>query len=436
MRIEKGGYFGEQALLKDEPRGASVIAVEETTCFVINRSGFEQILGPLSQLLYTHSRKRQINARGKAQMLRNRQRLELPQDVSIADFDLTGTIASTGASRLATVKLKDGKVFVLKTYFKAATEEKDLCKQAENDRLLSLLAGVDDEEFQKEIYHKTPAGQLKEERKAQGSSSSSKLIPAVISTFVGLQGVHLLYEIPMCTPMYAFMEHPLPEDLAKFAAACVLSIISALHSKLVLCRSINPSSLTINNKGYVCLVELGYGKCLDDANDRTYTLCGDPAYLSPEALFHKGHGLSSDWWAMGIFVYEMLMASLPFDDDAANNRTSFEGDAEIEAYSKIVSFDAERVSKAGISQEAGDLVQLLLEKDPQKRSANAASLRQHPWVAAIDFKRINSAEAVSPLLDPIQEKLAMLEPVSGKADEASTEEDSSGLWYDAFATDA
>ncbi|NOS89118.1 MAG: Crp/Fnr family transcriptional regulator [Methylococcaceae bacterium] len=41
---EAGSYFGELALLGDEPRSASVEAVEKTTCAIISKSDFKQWL--------------------------------------------------------------------------------------------------------------------------------------------------------------------------------------------------------------------------------------------------------------------------------------------------------------------------------------------------------------------------------------------------------
>lgn len=48
---EAGEYFGERALLCDEPRAADVIADSPTTCLILSREQFTTLLGPLRHLM-------------------------------------------------------------------------------------------------------------------------------------------------------------------------------------------------------------------------------------------------------------------------------------------------------------------------------------------------------------------------------------------------
>ena len=52
---ESGGYFGELALLKGEPRAASVVADTNCKCLSLDRMAFKRLLGPLENILQRKS---------------------------------------------------------------------------------------------------------------------------------------------------------------------------------------------------------------------------------------------------------------------------------------------------------------------------------------------------------------------------------------------
>ena len=49
--LKEGAYFGERALLKNDKRFAAVVAATELETMCITRRGFEEVLGPLQDLL-------------------------------------------------------------------------------------------------------------------------------------------------------------------------------------------------------------------------------------------------------------------------------------------------------------------------------------------------------------------------------------------------
>jgi len=50
-RLGAAEYFGEMSLLLDQPRAATVTAVELTKCVKLDRARFERLLGPCSDIL-------------------------------------------------------------------------------------------------------------------------------------------------------------------------------------------------------------------------------------------------------------------------------------------------------------------------------------------------------------------------------------------------
>ena len=52
---EAGGYFGELALLKNEPRAATIITDTNCRCLALDRMAFKRLLGPLENILQRNS---------------------------------------------------------------------------------------------------------------------------------------------------------------------------------------------------------------------------------------------------------------------------------------------------------------------------------------------------------------------------------------------
>ena len=42
------------------------------------------------------------------------------------------------------------------------------------------------------------------------------------------------------------------------------------------------------------------------------SVCGTPEYMSPEIVAEQGHDMQSDWWSLGIVLYELATGSPPF----------------------------------------------------------------------------------------------------------------------------
>ena len=52
---QKGSYFGELALIKNEPRAASIIASSDCKLLCLDRLSFKRLLGPIENILKRNS---------------------------------------------------------------------------------------------------------------------------------------------------------------------------------------------------------------------------------------------------------------------------------------------------------------------------------------------------------------------------------------------
>ena len=95
----------------------------------------------------------------------------------------------------------------------------------------------------------------------------------------------------------------------------VVRAVSFAHSRLVLHRDIKPSNMLVDAEGRIHLLDFGIAKLLDDtASDltqeqgRLMTLC----YAAPEQILGRPVGVAADIYALGVVLYELLTAVLPY----------------------------------------------------------------------------------------------------------------------------
>ena len=167
-----------------------------------------------------------------------------------------------------------------------------------------------------------------------------------------------------------------------------------------------PASLSLSPP--VQRFEAGY-----DKDERTYTMCGSPEYLSPEQVVgggSKGHGYASDYWSLGALMFEMLTGKTPFSEISSKGRrrSTVAADlaSESELFDRIVAFKGDIASLPGADKLPADvtsIVEGLLNPDQDARLAFAqgngaadGGIVMHPWFAGISWPNLTKGTQASP----------------------------------------
>ncbi|XP_025796843.1 serine/threonine-protein kinase WAG1-like [Panicum hallii] len=124
---------------------------------------------------------------------------------------------------------------------------------------------------------------------------------------------------------------------------------------------------------------------------------GTHEYLAPELVSGSGHGNGVDWWAFGVFLYELVYG-----------RTPFKGHTKEVTLKNILSKHVTYPQLDGEADAAQlrDLVGRLLERDPRRRmgaARGAAEIKRHPFFAGVDWALIR---CVAPPVVPDKEAAA------------------------------
>ncbi|KAJ9565819.1 hypothetical protein OSB04_001785 [Centaurea solstitialis] len=119
---------------------------------------------------------------------------------------------------------------------------------------------------------------------------------------------------------------------------------------------------------------------------RSCSFVGTHEYVSPEVASGNSHGNAVDWWALGIFVYEMVYGCTPFAgvSNEATLRNIVKKPLQFPTGSPVSSREA----------QARDLISRLLDKDPENRFGSkrgAADIKTHPFFNGLNFALIRSA---------------------------------------------
>jgi cGMP-dependent protein kinase 1 len=194
-----------------------------------------------------------------------------------------------------------------------------------------------------------------------------------------------------------------------FYGSCILAAFSFMHDKGIVYRNLKPENIVLDATGYLKLTDFMYSKQLLGIDSST-TICGSPEYISPEMVLSKPHNRAVDYWALGVFLFELLTRSTPFDHPTTAGiyqRVLASGEHLPTAFKPT--FDQEESGRGGIAR---DIVTQLLNSNPAIRLGmlrnGTNDLWSHQFFKGMSLDSIQQKSRTAPFIPTLNGPLAQV----------------------------
>ena len=415
-RLFRADFFGESALLESAPRNATVTAAgtSSLTCLCLARDDFAELLGSLQDRL----------AREKSPEVVARRMMELSGRITWVPATATvttrpgethfasGTCSAAAFSALVTddgapvrVVLKEGALlgggasgsvrtvdcalgaggltrrFALKRMLKTSVMstpghvycEQSITKELDHFSCMRQHASFQDEHYLYFLFDHVDGCDLMDALAAV----------ATVKRFKNPQ--------KMFAPKIKMLQG-MPEKMAMYYVAVIVSALEYLHEKNIVYRDLKPENVLLGRDGSAKLGDFGFAKKLDKGS-HTYTFCGTPGYVAPEVVLARGYGTSVDWWGLGVLMYVLLTGQQPFSQ-VVNGQP----EEPLTVMKRIVDRSWAVPFPMYLSESAVDIMSWFLERRSVKRLGNLRrkeeDVREHAWFrdAGFDWDLLRSGK--------------------------------------------
>ena len=171
-------------------------------------------------------------------------------------------------------------------------------------------------------------------------------------------------------------EATLATRLALFCSTC--EAVSYAHANLIVHRDIKPSNIIIDQSGKVRLLDFGIAKLLGDnaALPATTQAMLTPDYAAPEQLDGDQATVTTDVYALGVVLYELLSGQGPWRREGASvpaiiRRVLYE-DPKLPSAAVVAGMSA--VPAAQLNGDLDAIVMKAMRRNPADRYRSAAEL--------------------------------------------------------------
>ena len=268
-------FFGEGSLLTAAPRRASATAgVDDTVVYALSGAAFRQIFGSkvVKDMEQALEGRKAADASAEAKA----------KGIAVTDLNAIQILGEGSYGKVTLVRhATTGRTFAMKQITKQHVKK-----------------------MRQEEHIKTEHRVLR--------AINHPFVCNLVRTFKNAHSVYFLMEAVLGGELYMQLKRveKFPPSQAQFYTAQVAAVFEHLHARDIIFRDLKPENLLIAKDGYLKMVDFGLAKLCPEG--KTYTLCGTPAYASPEVYASVGHDKGTDWWTLGVLLHELLAGYTPF----------------------------------------------------------------------------------------------------------------------------
>ena len=167
--------------------------------------------------------------------------------------------------------------------------------------------------------------------------------------------------------------------LSEETAICYLTqlafALDYLHNQRnVIHRDIKPENILLDRSGRIKLTDFGFSTLTEVHEVQKRTMCGSPAYASPELIQHEPYSATCDVWSAGVVFYVMLTGKLPFEGPTIQDCVRAVLDGKLEVPPRL-------------SFETADLLTKMLTRDSNER-IDIRGVLAHPAITKGRYFRV------------------------------------------------
>lgn len=362
-------FFGERALLSNEPRAATVQVTSSTAkALALDRDSFNMLLGPLEDII----KRAQAGGSGSNVKKGGAQASTNPNDKprdKILRKDLS-KIGLLGCGGFGAVELYEHKK-TADTYAMKGLSKGYIVKTGMQDSVMN----------EKNILLMTNSG----------------FIIKLYECYNGSQTLYFLMEAALGGELYATYNRKGfhgSEKHAKFYIAGTVYAFEHCHERRIIYRDLKPENLLLNEEGKIKLTDMGLAKFVIG---KTYTTCGTPDYFAPELIASTGHTNAVDWWTLGILTFELMSGHPPFESAYP-----------MQIYSKVMKGIAKVPFPPKCQGPVGDLIKAFLKKEPSERlpmrPGGTKNVKDHKWYGGFDWDQMMAVALEAPYKPVVKSK--------------------------------